>query len=425
VRRVPDEFVLARVLAFIALFAIVLLGVLILGAIALRFAGRRPGRRWGVAFAFLFGVQAGVVLIFTGSDFVQRAGLLALLGLAVLWLLWRDRRVLAGALIAGCAGIWAALWGYYVLLLVTRTADFEPFVTWTFFLAGAALTAVGLGLMAAGDPLPAEPSATAPSGQPGSRQIGIVARTVLAPESIGPIPISEIASFATVVVTVLAVGLIGIPFPLEPVVQIVLAALAGNAARIVARPARARRAYEAFSWLAEWEVQRARELTGLGPPMTKGGVASWLQQIPATPDTAWLRVEGLAWLEHFEEAREVIATMPVATSYERFEQRYAMDYIDWMSGGAGDPDGLRAAAEQIDPVDEDSRLRAMVAIALRESARIAADRGPEEALEPLLLARDQLGARADGQLVRALWRRNLPISLVTAAVITLLTLTPG
>ena len=88
-----------------------------------------------------------------------------------------------------------------------------------------------------------------------------------------------------------------------------------------------------------------------------------------------------------------------------------------MTGGDGDPDGLRAAAEEIDPADEESRLRAMVTIAIRESARIAADRGPEEALEPLLRARDLLGSRADHELIRAMWRRYLPISVVVAAAV--------
>ena len=109
--------------------------------------------------------------------------------------------------------------------------------------------------------------------------------------------------------------------------------------------------------------------------------------------------------------------MPVATPYERFEQRFAFDYLDWMTGGDGDPDGLAIAAEEIDPADEAGRLRAMVAIALRESARIAADRGPEEALEPLLRARELLGSRADNQLIRALWPRYLPISVGIAVVV--------
>jgi hypothetical protein len=415
---------LVRLFALIALAAIVLSGVVVVFAVGLRFAGRRPGRRWGTAVAFLFGIQLGVFILFAEGDAIQRAILLAVVGALTLGLLWRDRRVQAGAFLAGAALPWTAVWGYYAFQLV-QGVPAEPYQTWTLFALGIAPTLIGLGLMAVGDPLPPEPSPSAPPGQPGSRRIGIVAQTVLAPESIGPFPISEIAAFATVVVAVIAVGLIGIPFPLEAVVQIVLAALASNAVRIVARPARARRAREAFSWLAEWEVRRARDLTGLGPPMTKGGAAKWLEKIPDTPETGWLRVEGLAWLERFDEARETAERMSAATPFERFEQRHAFDYLDWVTGGDGDPDGLRAAAEEIDPADEENRLRAMVTIAIRDSARIAADRGPEEALEPLLRARDLLGPRADGELVRAMWRRYLPISVVVAAAVTLFTFTPS
>ena len=133
----------------------------------------------------------------------------------MLGLLWRDRRVQAGAFLAGSALPWTRVWGYYAFELV-RGVPGEPFQIWMLFLLGLAPTLIGLGLMVAGDPLPPEPSPSAPAGRPGSRRVGIVAQTVLAPESIGPIPISEIAAFVTAVVTVLAVGLVGIPFPWKP-----------------------------------------------------------------------------------------------------------------------------------------------------------------------------------------------------------------
>jgi hypothetical protein len=407
---------LARLFALIGLAAGLLSGAVVVGAIGVRFAGRRPGRRWGTAIAFLFGIQLGVFILFAEGDAIQRAFLLAVVGVLTLALLWRDRRVQAGAFLAGSALPWTLVWGYYAFELV-RGVSGEPYQTWTLFALGLLPTLIGLGLIVAGDPLPPEPSPSAPPGQPGSRRVGIVAETVLAPESIGPFPISELAAFVTAVVTVVAVGRIGIPFPLEALVQIVLAALAGNAVRLVARPPRARRAFEAFSWLAEWEIARAKALTGRGTPMTKGGVVPWLEEIPDTPETGWLRVEGLAWLERFDEAREVITRMPDAMPYERFERQYAIDLIDWMTGGEGDPEGLRAAADEIDPGDEETRLRATVALAIRESARIAAARSPEAALQPLLDARKLLGSRADNQLIRALWPRYLPISVVTAVIV--------
>ena len=414
---VPDSFTIARVIAAFTLGALLLAGVVVVGAIVLRFSGRRPGRRWGTAVAALFGFQLGGFFLLTVNDPLQGTAVVAIAGVLALALLWQDRRVQAGAFVSGCAVPWASLWGYYVVLLVTQDADFAPLVTWAMFLAGVVLVAVGLGLMAAGDPLPAEPSPMAAPGQPGSRRFGIVARTVLAPDSIGPLPISEIATFMTEIGAILAVGLIGIPFPLEAVLQIGLATVAGTTVRLVARPPRARRALEAFSWLAEWELRRAKDLTGRGAPMTKSGAQRWVAEVPDEPATRWIRVEMLLWTERFEEARAVAAAMPLTTPYERFEQRFAVDLIDWMAGGHGDPESVSRAADEIDPADEDGRLRATVALALRDSARIAADQGPEAALDPLLRARQVLGSRADNQLIRANWRRSLPMSLAGSIVV--------
>jgi hypothetical protein len=414
--RVDEAIRVGWIFAVLTLVALLLAALIVIGAVVQRFRGRRPGRRWGTAALFLFAFQVGGLFLFMEGDSLGRAVTLGLVGITFVALLWRDRRVQAGALLAGTALPWTAVWGYYVFLMVTGAIETEATLTWTLFLAGAAPTAIGLVLMLAGDPLPPEPSPTAPVGQPGSRKVGIVAQTVLAPESIGPIPISELAAFLGEVAVVLVVGAAGIPFPAEAIAQIGLATLAGNSLRIVARPARARRAYEAFSWLAEWEVERAKRLTGRGAPLTKTTARRWLDQVPDEPATGWIRVEVLEWLERFDEAQSVADRMPTATPYDRFEQRFAFDSIDWMRGGDGDPDAVRAAADEIDPADEEVRLRAEVAMAIRESARIAADRGPEAAIDPLLRARDLIGERADNQLVRALWRRYLPISFATAVV---------
>jgi len=413
---VDDTIQIARLMALLTLVALLLAGLVILGAVVQRFRGRPPARRWGTVVVFLFGFQVGGFILFMESEPISRAITLGLVGAGFLALLWRGRRVQAGALLAGTALPWTMVWGWYVLRMVTGGLNAEATTTWALFFAGAVPLAIGLALMAAGDPLAPEPSPTAPVGKPGSRKVGIVAQTVLAPESIGPIPISELASFLAEVVVVLVVGAVGIPFPLEAVAQIGLATLAGNAARVVARPARSRRAYEAFSWLAEWEVGRVKQHTGRGVPMTKRGVARWLAANPDDPGTRFFRVEALALLDRLDEAREVAQRQPVATAYERFEREHSLDSVDWMAGGHGNPEAVRAAADSIDPADEDLRLRADVALAIRESARIAADRGPEAALEPLLRARDRLGERADNQLFRALWRRYLPISLVSAVV---------
>ena len=419
-----DPFDISIAIALVALVAILVTFAIVVAAVVVRFRGRRPGRRWGVAVALGFGVQAGCMLLLTENDPLMRIITLAFVGFASISFLWRRMRVQAGALIAGTAAPWTILWGYYLVLLLGGTA-FEATVTWMLFLAGLIPLLIGLGLMLAGQPLAPEPDPAAPAGEPGSRRIGIVAQTVLAPESIGPMPISELAAFVAEIVIVIGVALVGLPFPLEPIAQVGLATLAGNATRIVARPARARRAYEAFSWLAEWEVARVRQLTGMGPPLTKRGAATWYEKVPRRPDTAWIRVEILALLERLDEARAVVDEMPTGTPYERFERAHAIEFLDWMAGRTdGDPASLEAAAAEIDPSDE-GHLRARVAIAIREAARIAADRGPELALEPLLRIRDTLGSRADNQLVRALWGRYLPLSFVTALVVTAFAFNPS
>ena len=155
-RALMDTDDLARLFALIALAAIVLSGVVVVCAVGLRFAGRRPGRRWGTAVAFLFGIQLGVFILFAEGDAIQRAFLLAVVGALTLGLLWRDRRVQAGAFLAGAALPWTAVWGYYAFQLV-QGVPAEPYQTWTLFALGIAPTLIGLGLMAVGDPLPPDP----------------------------------------------------------------------------------------------------------------------------------------------------------------------------------------------------------------------------------------------------------------------------
>jgi hypothetical protein len=392
----------------------------LLGAIVWRFAGRAPGRRWGTLFLVGLGGQLGLLILTAERDPLGRALYVGVIGAVSLALLWLERRVQAGAFLLGAALPWTLLWGSYVTLLVVGPADFEPFQTWTSFLIGLVPVLVGLGLLAIGDPVAPEPDAAAPAGKPGSRRIGVVARAVTAPESLGPIPISELASLLATVVAVLGMGLVGLPWPLEPVVQIAAGTLAGVEARILVRPRRAQLAFEAFSWLGEWEFGRVRALTGREVPVTPPAAEKWLEWFPDRPEARWIRVEILCLLDRLDEARRVAETMPTETAYDRFERVYALDLVDWMAGGDGDPASVRAAAADLDAADEDSALRAEVAIAVRETARSAAATGFAGAAEPLVRVRKRLDSRADGQLRRALWGRTLPISAVTSVVVVIM-----
>ena len=356
---------------------------------------------------------------FQEGDPIARAFSLAIAGFLALGLLWQNRRVQAGAFITGAALPWTLVWGYYAFELI-RGAPGEPFQIWTMFLAGLVPTLIGLGLMVAGDPLAPEPAPGAAAGQPGSRRIGTIAQVVLAPEAIGPIPVSELAAFVATIAGVAVVGLLGLPFPAEPIAQIAVGTLAGSEARILVRPTRSRRAFEAFSWLGEWEMARVKAATGRSAPGTRRGVDQLLAGVPATPENGWMRVELLLFVDRTPEARAAADAMPAGTPAERFERAYAVDMADWIPGGEGKPDELAEAFAGLADGDEDTRLRAEVSMAIREARLIAAERGREAALEPLLRVRDRLGTRADGQLHRGPWRRFLPVSVITAVVVTLL-----
>lgn len=417
---VDDRYTLAWIYALLTLGTLLLAALIVTGAIVLRFRGGRPGRRWGTAVVFLFGFMVGYLILFSDNQPIFRAVVLGLVGAGCLAFLWRDRRVQAGAFLAGTALPWTILWGWYLVRMVSGGLDAEPTTTWAMFLAGAVPLGIGVALVATGDPLPPDPLPTAPAGQPGSRRIGTVAQVVYAPEAIGPIPVSEIAAFLATVAGVAIIGFIGLPFPAEPVAQVAVGALAGSEARILVRPARSRRAFEAFAWLGEWEMARIKAETGRNLQGTRWGMERFLASVDATPENAWMRVELLLFLDRYAEARAAAESMPAGTPAERFERAYAIDMADWIAGGTGTPEALKDALAGLAEEDEDTRLRAEVSMAIREARLIAAERDRDAAIEPLLRVRDRLGKRADGQLRRGPWRRFLPASVVTAVVVTLL-----
>ena len=415
-----DRYTLAWIFALLTLGTLLLAALIVTGAIVLRFRGGRPGRRWGTAVVFLFGFMVGYLILFSDSQPIFRAFVLGLVGAGFLGLLWRDRRIQAGAFLAGTALPWTILWGWYLVRMASGELDAEPTMTWAMFFAGAVPVGIGVALVATGDPLPPDPLPTAAAGQPGSRRIGTVAQIVYAPEAVGPISVSELAAFVATIAGVAIIGFIGLPFPAEPVAQVAVGALAGSEARILVRPARSRRAFEAFAWLGEWEMARIKAETGRTVPGTRWGMERFLGSVPTTPENAWMRVELLLFLDRYAEARAAAESMPAGTPAERFERAYAIDMADWIGGGTGTPEPLKDALAGLAEEDEDTRLRAEVSMAIREARLIAAGQDRDAAIEPLLRVRDRLGKRADGQMHRGPWRRFLPASVITAVIFTLL-----
>ncbi len=403
----------------IAVMSLIVMSAAILTVVAgglLRLLDRRPGLRWSRILTLLSGASVGGLFLETWSDPLQRTLFIAIAGAVTFWLLWRGRQVLAGIFLASTALPWTLLWGLYVIRLLQPETDDAPLVTVTFFVLGLLLVLAGIALAAMA--WREAPSANDPPGRP--RRIGLVAEAITTPELVGGLPVSELAALVAGFGAVLLVGLLPLPELIEPIAQVVAGTLIGSEARLHVRPGRVRRAYEAFSWLGEWELERVRHLTGHGVPTSKATAERWLRNLPERPDTRWIRVEVLALLERLDEARAVADAMPTETPWERFERISSLDLVDWLAGGQGDPDGVRETAAAVRAEGPEVHLRAEVAVAVRAVARQVADHGPEPALGPLEAMRDRLGSRAYGQLRRALWRRTLPISLVTAVITTYL-----
>ncbi|MFL5779165.1 MAG: hypothetical protein ACJ761_09505 [Chloroflexota bacterium] len=191
----------------------------------------------------------------------------------------------------------------------------------------------------------------------------------------------------------------------EPVAT-VAAALAGAVATGLitavlnawARPPRARRAFEAFVWLGEWELDRLASL-GSGTIRSLAPVTRYVEQVAERPEDRWVRVEELGRRGRIADARAMAERMPEATAYDRVERAAALTWLDWLSGGTGDPSTIRAAVDAVEPADGDERGRAEVVVACADVRHRLASGGPDP-LAPLLLARDWLGRRADGILMR-------------------------
>jgi hypothetical protein len=330
----------------------------------------------------------------------------------------RRRRRQAGFLIAGFALPWTILWGFYVLALMLGM-NFEPAATWAGFLGGLGVVAVGLVVVARGDPPAPAPDPRAAPGDPGSRQIGTIAIAIFGPARIGPFRTPDVASLVALVLSLILLALLPIGNRwLHLGVLIVLSAVVASEAWIRALPTRTRLAFEAFSWLGDTEIERARMLTGRAAPATQKAAEEWLRRVPESPLTDWARAEVLILAGRPAEAGPLVDRMPADTPAERFEQASIRELVDWANGGDSDTSGMEAALEALGPEGSDERLRGEVTIAAARVRHAMSDGQPAEGdvLEPLVEVRRRLGARADGQVGRAMRKRLIPAYLLFSAL---------
>jgi hypothetical protein len=158
--------------------------------------------------------------------------------------------------------------------------------------------------------------------------------------------------------------------------------------------------------------------------VTRGRARRWLLTHPDRPEIRAFRVEILVVAGQYDEARATIAELPAPDPVAAFDRASLQDLVDWFSGGEGDLVALEEAAALVLPENGDVRLRAEVAVAVARVRRLMADgrRTPGDAAEPLLEVRRRLGARADGQLGRALRPRVLPTFVITSLAFVALSL---
>lgn len=423
--RLADTDLLVAVALAVFGFSASFLALAALAAVR-RFAGRAVGHGLVAALCGTAGAAVGTMLLLA-PDAAIAAPLVLVLGALVIGTYRAGRRVQSGWLLLGTGLSIAIPWLLAVLgpgLLAAGGAVAWERVAWLGL--GLVLGAAGAALIVRGDARPPAPSMAAPAGQPGSRHLGSIAAAIREPGMVGPFGLPELAMLVAFVAMWLAVPF-WIPRDAHILVQYavpgIVAAIVATEACIRSMPPRSRRAFEAFSWLGEWELARARSLTGKGVPTSPAEARRWLAERPERVDRldeAALRVEILLLAERIDEARALVARMDErATSpWERFEVAALQDLVGWRAGGDGDLPGMEAAAAAILPPDSDDRLRAEVTIAVARVRRRMADgrATPGDAVEPLLEVRELLGSSADGQVGRALRPRLVPLLLVLSLV---------
>jgi hypothetical protein len=436
---VPWMFAAFERFASTELLVAVALGVFLVPAIFLatvafaasrRMQGKAVSSRLAAELCLTGGASLGIMLLFAPD--VTIAAPLLLVGGALAIGRWRARRtVQAGWLLAG-AGLPYALAWLAVLLEQVGTSATTPSDVFLGLAAGGGTLLVGLALIRRGDPSPAAPSMAAAAGQPGSRALGSIAAAIREPGMVGPFGLPELAMLIAFVFVWITVPFL-LPRDAHVIAQLALpsliAAVVGTEAYVRSMPPRSRKAFEAFSWLGEWELARARQITGGSVSTSRDDAIRWLAERPERVDRlddAALRVEVLLLAEQLEGAARLVERMDARadTPWERFEVAALRDLVGWRAGGDGDLAAMDAAAEAILPQDSDDRLRAEVTVAVARVRRRMADGRATagDAVEPLLDVRKRLGDRANGQVGRALRPRLIPLLLLLSVLFGLLSL---
>jgi hypothetical protein len=342
-------------------------------------------------------------------------------GILVFGLVLRRPRT-AGAVLVAMALPWTASWGSFLLDNAVAGRHWVILDVLTPLTAGAAAVLTGALAFVAGGEVERR-SHRPPPAEPVGRKFGDTGRAIMGRRIAGMAShelLSGVALFAVALATAAVVR--GRSF-VEGAIIVIAGVLVAWGLCCVAwvaawRPAD-RRAWEAYGWLGEWELDRYRAIVG-GPALpTSNDFRKWLKASPERPDLAWIRSELLVMERRFDEARAAAETIPDNTPYGRVERESARASVDWYAGGPGDSSALRAAIDAMPADPGDERLRGEVMVAACDVRSLLADHDPDPG-RPMRLVRDRLGARADGILWtvvrRRLWSKLLLSALVAVLI---------
>ena len=364
-----------------------------------RYRGRPVGSRL-VTWVTVLGASSLGVMVLVADDLRISWPILGAIVVLAGLMLRRGRLRLAAWFVAAAAAPWTIVGALALLSLALGAGELDPVEAWLSFLAGAVPMLFAL-VIATARRLP-DPVVIAAPGRGTGRSLGDVGAAIRAPALVGPFGLSEVALLVAIVGTWFVVALLlpaSLPQPLRLAILVVLGAVLGAEAYIRAMPRPAREAFEAFSWLGEWELAQVRALTHEGVPTNEFAARRWLRLHPEKPELRWIRVE-------------------ILTLLKRFERVVGLDFADWFGGGEGDLPGIEAAARELLPPDGEERLRAEVVIAIAKVRRhMAAGEDPIRAGAPLRDVRRRLGRRADGQIGRALRIRIMRPLLVLGVLL--------
>ncbi|HET8786847.1 MAG TPA: hypothetical protein VFM38_14520, partial [Candidatus Limnocylindrales bacterium] len=171
------------------------------------------------------------------------------------------------------------------------------------------------------------------------------------------------------------------------------------------------------------EMDRFKERTGSRVPTTSADIDRWLASTRASPETRMARIEVLAFIGRYDDARAELAAIEPTTPGERFEAASLHQYIEWLATGEDDTTDLRFAATAL-PRGSLERRMADVNLALAEARIRWMERDPAWS-QSLQVVRAGLGRDASMVVVRDTWSKFAGVSFVAALVVSTIVLLLG